>query len=39
MSVGVDDEPGVYRIIGVGRDGSLTVFGGAGRQFCDHHGM
>jgi hypothetical protein len=33
MSVGVDDEPGVYRIIGVGRDGSLTVFGGAGRQF------
>ena len=33
MSVGVDEEPGVYRIVGVGRDGSLTVFGETDRQF------
>jgi hypothetical protein len=33
MSVGVDGEPGLYRIVGVGRDGSLTVFGETDRQF------
>ena len=27
MPVGFDEEPGLYRIVGVGRDGSLTVFG------------
>jgi hypothetical protein len=32
MSVGVDEEPGLYRIVGVGRDGSLTVFGETERQ-------
>ena len=26
MSVGVEGEPGLYRIVDVGRDGSLTVF-------------
>ena len=33
MSVGVDGEPGLYRIVGIGRDGSLTVFGETDRQF------
>lgn len=33
MPVGVDGEPGLYRIVGVGRDGSLTVFGDVDRQF------
>ena len=33
MAVGVDGEPGLYRIVGVGRDGSLTVFGETDRQF------
>ena len=33
MPVGVDGELGLYRIVGVGRDGSLTVFGDVGRQF------
>jgi hypothetical protein len=33
MSVGVDEEPDLYRIAGVGRDGSLTVVGDTERQF------
>jgi hypothetical protein len=33
MIVGVDEESGLYRIVGVGRDGSLTVYSEAHRQF------